>query len=228
MPTEDQTKEHTGKRHRSGGHGARDGATADHADTAGSAGITGSAGSEARDGLEPDRHREAEHLEAEHAEGHKHKPSRKEIATELERARAEAREAADKYLRVLADFDNYRKRVARENQERTRCANEDLIRRLLEVVDDMERALAASAGGTDFAGLRKGLELTYANLKEMLTREGLCAIKCIGERFDPNYHEAIMALEKEGAASDSVVDEVQRGYTLNGRVIRPSKVVVSK
>jgi molecular chaperone GrpE len=164
----------------------------------------------------------------EHPEGSKHKPSRKEIASELEHVKAEAREAADKYLRVLADFDNYRKRIARENLERTRCASEDLIGRLLEVVDDMERALAASEGGSDFQGLRKGLELTYANLKEVLAREGLCAIKCLGEKFDPNYHEAIMAQDSQGAASDSVVDEVQRGYTLNGRVIRPSKVVVSK
>jgi molecular chaperone GrpE len=211
VSTEDDTKDHTGKRHRSGAHGARDGAS------------VGSAGSEAHEDPGSDRQPEAEHPES-----HKHKPSRKDIASELERAKAEALEATDKYLRVLADFDNYRKRVARENGERIRCANEDLITRLLGVVDDMERALAASADDSDFAGLRKGLELTYANLKETLTREGLCAIKCLGEKFDPNYHEAIMALEKDGAASDSVLDEVQRGYTLNGRVIRPSKVVVSK
>ncbi len=151
-----------------------------------------------------------------------------EMVSELDALKAALEETKDRYLRALADFDNYRKRVARENEERTRCANEDIIGRLLEVVDNMERAFEASAEARDFEGLRKGIELTYLNLKEVLTKEGLCPIKCLGEKFDPNYHEAIMALDKEGAQPERVIEEVQKGYTLNGRVIRPSKVVVSK
>lgn len=151
-----------------------------------------------------------------------------ELTAEVERLGRDLEEARDKYVRVLADFDNYRKRVARESQERTRCANEELITRLLGVVDNFERAFQASEGSPDAQGLRKGLELTYAQMRDLLAREGLCPIECLGEKFDPSYHEAIMALEKEGAEGDKVIEEVQRGYTLGGKVIRPSKVVVSK
>jgi len=151
-----------------------------------------------------------------------------DLTREVETLKAEIENTKDRYLRALADFDNYRKRVARENDERTRCANENLIRRLLEVVDNLERAYAASAGSKDLEALRKGLELTLLSLREVLTREGLCPIDCLGGKFDPNYHEAIMAVEREGSQADSVIEEVQKGYVLNGRLIRPSKVVVSR
>lgn len=151
-----------------------------------------------------------------------------ELAAEVERLKAQIEETQDRYLRALADFDNYRKRVARENQERTRCANEDLIRRLLEVVDNMERALGAAQGAEDVEGLRQGLELTLVHMKDILTKEGLCPIECVGRKFDPNYHEAVMAVEREGAESENVIEETQKGYLLRGKVIRPSKVVVSK
>jgi molecular chaperone GrpE len=151
-----------------------------------------------------------------------------EMAQELDEVRAELEETKDKLLRSLADFDNYRKRVDRERRELTRCANEELIRKLLEVVDNIERALEAAGKTKDLEGFRKGIELIDEHLKDILTREGLCPISCVGESFDPNYHEAVMAIEKEGEESDKVVEEVQKGYTLDGRVIRASKVVVSK
>jgi len=172
-----------------------------------------------------------EHGQPKHETRHVRKELEKrveELSAEVEALGAEVKDAKDKYLRALADFDNYRKRIARENEERTRCANEDLIRRLLDVVDNLERAVGAAVESRDFDGLKKGLELTYASLKETLAKEGLCAINCLGEKFDPNYHEAIMAVAREGSESDSVVDEVQKGYLLHGRVLRPSKVVVSK
>lgn len=142
--------------------------------------------------------------------------------------RDELEEAKDKYLRALADFDNYRKRVAREKEQYIQCANEELIRNLLEVVDNLERALEASGKNTDYEALAKGVELTLQRLKDVLSGEGLCHIECLGLPFDPNYHEAVMALEKEGAEAETVIDETQKGYTLKGKVIRPSKVVVSK
>jgi molecular chaperone GrpE len=151
-----------------------------------------------------------------------------ELATERDKLKTEVSEIKDRYLRVLADFENYRKRVARDNEERTRCATEDLVGRLLDVIDNMERAVDASAEAKDFDGLRKGLELTYASLRYILAREGLCPIKCVGEKFDPNCHEAIMTREQAGTTDDNVLEEVQKGYTLKGKVIRPSKVVVSK
>jgi len=142
--------------------------------------------------------------------------------------RDELEEAKDKYLRALADFDNYRKRVAREKEQYIKCANEELIGNLLEVVDNLERALEASSKNTDYEALARGVELTLQNLKDVLSGEGLCHIECLGLPFDPNFHEAVMALEKEGAEAETVIDETQKGYTLKGKVIRPSKVVVSK
>ena len=150
------------------------------------------------------------------------------LSEELERVSSELDETKDKFLRGLADFDNYRKRVAREREQLVRCANEDLIKRMLEVVDNLERALDAAAETHDLGAFKKGVELIYEHLKEVLTKEGLCPIACLGETFDPNFHEAVMAIEKEGEDSDKVIEEVQKGYTLDGRVIRPSKVVVSK
>lgn len=165
----------------------------------------------------------------------RHKVSRKEresevekLSQELDKVRSELEDTKDRFLRGLADFDNYRKRVTREKEQLTKCANEELIKRLLEVIDNIERALEAASGSRDFEGFKKGIELIYEHVKGILSREGLCPIECVGEAFDPNYHEAVMALDKEDEESDRVVEEVQKGYTLDGRVIRPSKVIVSK
>jgi molecular chaperone GrpE len=170
----------------------------------------------------------------EHAK-RKHRHSKKELehevedlTAELERVTKELGETKDQLLRGLADFDNYRKRIAREREHMTKCANEDLIRKLLEVIDNIELALEAASDAKDFDGFRQGIELIYKRLNEILTKEGLCPIVCLGEDFDPNYHEAVMAIEAEGHDSEKVVEEMQKGYTLDGRVIRPSKVVVSK
>ena len=172
----------------------------------------------------------------EHA-GHKHKNKRskkelehevEELTAEVESTKKELAETKDQLLRGLADFDNYRKRIAREREHMTKCANEDLIRKLLEVIDNIELALEAASDAKDFEGFRQGIDLIYKRLSEILTKEGLCPITCLGEDFDPNYHEAVMAIEAEGTESEKVVEEMQKGYTLDGRVIRPSKVVVSK
>jgi molecular chaperone GrpE len=150
------------------------------------------------------------------------------LSQELDNARAELDDAKDRVLRGLAEFDNYRKRVVREREQLTKCANEELIKRLLEVIDNIERALAAAQETHDLKGFIKGIELIDQHMKDILTREGLCPIECVGADFDPNYHEAVMALEKEGVESEKVVEEVQKGYMIDGRVIRPSKVIVSK
>jgi molecular chaperone GrpE len=167
--------------------------------------------------------------------GRKCRPSRKDLeaeleglSQELEKVSAELEETKDRFLRGLADFDNYKKRVTREREQLVRCANEDLIKRMLEVVDNLERALAAASETEDLEGFKKGVELIYKHLREVLTKEGLCPIACLGEAFDPNFHEAVMALEKEGEEPEKIIEEIQKGYTLDGRVIRPSKVVVSK
>jgi molecular chaperone GrpE len=151
-----------------------------------------------------------------------------EPEAEIDVIRDELEEAKDKYLRALADFDNYRKRVAREKEQYIQCANEDIIKSLLEVVDNLERALDASGKNTDYQSLARGVELTLQRLKDILSGEGLCYIECMGLPFDPNFHEAVMAVEKDGAEAETVIEETQKGYTLGGKVLRPSKVVVSK
>ena len=168
-------------------------------------------------------------------EKRKHKHSKKELekeiedlSGELEGVKKELRETKDQLLRGLADFDNYRKRIAREREHMTKCANEELIRQLLEVVDNIELALEAASDAKAFEGFKQGIEMIYKRISEILSKEGLCPIACLGEDFDPNYHEAVMAIEAEGKESEKVVEEMQKGYTLDGRVIRPSKVVVSK
>lgn len=151
-----------------------------------------------------------------------------EPKAEIDVVRDELELAKDNYLRALADFDNYRKRVAREKEQYIKCANEELIKCLLEVVDNLERALETSGENSSYEALMKGVELTLNRLKDILSGEGLCQIECIGQPFDPNYHEAVMQVDTEGAGSETVVEETQKGYTLKGKVIRPSKVVVSK
>lgn len=190
-------------------------------------------GDEAAPDEGPDRRSRTE--EAAEKGKRKHRLSRKDLnqeidklSAELDEVKAELEGTKDRLLRGLAEFDNYRKRVAREREQLTRCATEDLIKRLLEVVDNVERALEAASGTDDFEGFKKGIELIYDHMKDILSKEGLCPITCLGEDFDPNYHEAVMAVEKEGTESEKVVEEIQRGYMLDGRVIRPSKVVVSK
>ena len=174
------------------------------------------------------------------AQGQKKRLSKKELETLvdelknqveslkglLEELKEELEQYKDKYLRLLAEFDNYRKRVLKEKEEYIKCANEELIKCLLEVLDNLERAIDASSGTTDYDGLRRGIELTYQHLKEILAREGLSPIECVGKKFDPNYHEAVMQVD--GEEPEKVVEEVQKGYTLKGKVIRPSKVIVSK
>ena len=151
-----------------------------------------------------------------------------EAVQEIDVVRAELEEAKDKYLRALADFDNYRKRVVREKEQYIKCANENLIKCLLEILDNLERALETSAENTSYEALRKGVELTYERLREIMAGEGVCYIDCLGKPFDPNYHEAVMQMEKEGEESERVIEETQKGYKLKDKVIRPSKVVVSK
>ena len=188
--------------------------------------------------MTPKKHKKGEEPEGEGdvleaGSGEREGPSASEEPAEVPRSeidvvRDELEEAKDKYLRALADFDNYRKRVAREKDQYIKCANEDIIKSLLEVVDNLERALETSGDNTSYEALRQGVELTLQSLRDILAREGLCLIECIGRPFDPNYHEAVMQMEKEGAESETVIEETQRGYTLKGKVIRPSKVVVSK
>ena len=132
----------------------------------------------------------------------------------------------DAYLRLAADFDNYRKRVAREHAELTTRANERLVNELLPVLDDLERALEAAAEHEE-AKLEEGVKLVHRSLAALLERHGLTEIDTEGA-FDPHVHEALLAQPAEGAEEGSVLQVLQKGYRLGEKVLRPARVIVAE
>jgi molecular chaperone GrpE len=142
----------------------------------------------------------------------------------------------DRLLRLAAEFDNYKKRMAKEFGYLIKNANENLILQLLDTLDNFQRALnsAPAKGGisnktsNDYENFHKGIELIYNHLKEILTKEGLREIEALGKPFDPNFHEAVTQAESEKYDEGVIIDEIGKGYMLNDRLLRASKVVVSK
>jgi molecular chaperone GrpE len=133
-------------------------------------------------------------------------------------------ETDDRLLRLAADFDNYKKRAARERQEYVQLANERLLAELLPIVDDLERALT-SAEQHEEAQLEDGVRLVHRSLASLLERHGVTTIETDG-KFDPHVHEALLSQPSE-AEEGSVIDVVQKGYKLGDRVVRPARVVVA-
>jgi molecular chaperone GrpE len=132
----------------------------------------------------------------------------------------------DAYLRLAADFDNYRKRVAREQAALAQRANERLLNELLPVLDDLERALEAAAEHEE-AKLEEGVRLVHRSLLGLVERHGLKEIETNGV-FDPHVHEALLTQPGEGAAEGSVLQVLQKGYRLGDRVLRPARVIVAE
>ena len=130
----------------------------------------------------------------------------------------------DRLLRLAADFENYKKRAARERQEYVQLANERLIAELIPILDDLERALAAAEQHEE-AQLEEGVELVHRSLAALLAHHGVTPIETEG-KFDPHVHEALLSQPSE-AAEGSVLDVVQKGYKLGERVVRPARVVVA-
>ena len=150
------------------------------------------------------------------------------IEEEIEIVEEPAPEPApdDSYLRLAADFDNYRKRVAREQVELTRRANERLLNELLPVLDDLERALEAAAEHEE-AKLEEGVQLVHQSLSSLLERHGLTEIVADGP-FDPHVHEALLTQPVDGAEEGDVLQVLQKGYKLGERVLRPARVIVAE
>ena len=135
-------------------------------------------------------------------------------------------EVDDRLLRLAAEFDNYKKRAARERQEYVALANERLVKELLPVLDDLERALQAAAEHEE-AQLEDGVRLVHRSLAQLLEREGVEEIDASGV-FDPHVHEAMLAQPSEEAESGDVLDVMQKGYKIGGRVVRPARVIVAE
>jgi molecular chaperone GrpE len=149
------------------------------------------------------------------------------LRSELEARTREAAEARDRYVRTLAEFDNYRRRTGREREEWRRQAQEELLREVLPVLDNFDRALAAPpARGADQA-FRTGVELIQRNFLAALERLGVRPFGAVGEPFDPTRHEAVGRVERRDVEDQTVVSEALRGYLLQDRVLRPAQVVVA-
>jgi molecular chaperone GrpE len=150
-----------------------------------------------------------------------------EIATlraQLEEAQARAAENLDGWQRALAEFQNYRKRIDRDRQGEQVAMKGDLIRKVLPVLDDLERALQNRPANDAWVG---GIELIQRKLQGILEAEGVQRIEAMGSQFDPNFHEAVAQEPSEGAGSGQVIEIMQQGYMLGDRVIRPAQVRVA-
>lgn len=150
------------------------------------------------------------------------------LEQKLKEAERLLQQKEDRFLRLAAEFDNYKKRVSREFAQVIRGANQDLISQLLHILDDFDRALESAKSTDDFESFHKGMEMISSNLQNLLGRQGLEAIEAKGERFDPELHEAVMQMASEEVEEGVILEEVNRGYKLNGKVIRHSRVVVSR
>jgi molecular chaperone GrpE len=156
-------------------------------------------------------------------------PAEPTLADQLVASRAEAQKNWDLYLRERADLENFRKRAQRDKEELGKFANEGILRELVPAVDNLERAIDhARQEGAGGETLLKGVELTLAQLQKALEKFGVVAIKSLGEPFDPARHEAMGQVESADQPANTVVQEYQKGYLLNDRLLRPALVMVSK
>lgn len=144
-----------------------------------------------------------------------------------EKTEEKADDGNEKYVRLMAEFQNYKKRVAKEKNDIREYATEKLVMELLPVLDNFERALAASAED-DPAGYAKGMELIFTQMVTELQKSGLAEVEAEGQNFDPTKHNAVMTEENEELESGKVSKVLQKGYALNDKVIRPSMVAVTK
>ena len=150
---------------------------------------------------------------------------------ELEKARAEAKESQDKYLRLYAETENYKKRMNRDSAEREKYYNEAIIKELLPVMDNLERALAhggevGEGGGSE--GILDGVRMVKKQFMDALSKFGVTEVVSVGLPFDPARQQAVMAVETGDYDEGVVVEELQKGFFLNDRILRPAMVTVSK
>ena len=133
-------------------------------------------------------------------------------------------EKKDRLLRLQADFDNFRRRSAKEREEISAVVTQNFCKDMLPLLDNFERAMAAET--KDVEAFQKGVEMIFTQFQEILKKNGLEHIEAIGQKFDPNFHQAVMRVEDPDKEDDTVAQEVQKGYMVKGRVIRPSMVQV--
>lgn len=151
-----------------------------------------------------------------------------DLQARLKEKEKEAAASYDRYLRTVADLENYKKRAARERSDYIKYANENILRDLFAVLDNMERAREHAAGSGDVDAFLEGLQMIQGQLGDLLAKYGVEAIKTEGSEFDPNFHEAVMQVPGSAEDNNKIAEEFQKGYMLNGRLLRPAKVSVTK
>ena len=149
------------------------------------------------------------------------------LEEQLEACRSESQENYDQMLRARAELENVRKRAQKEQQEFRQFQSMSMIRDLLPALDNLGRAIEAAAGSDSVEGLVQGVEMVRKQLADALARNSVKSIESVGKPFDPNLHEAVQQLPSADHPAMTVLQEVERGYTLHDRVVRPSKVIVS-
>lgn len=156
------------------------------------------------------------------------KMTKSELLEKINELEQETERNHDLYLRSEAEIENIKKRNQKDKEEWVKYANESLIKEILPVMDNLEMAISHSQNENSVQALREGVELTLKGLRDALGKSGLEEVKAEGEPFDPNYHHAVSEQADESVQSGIIIHELQRGYTLNKRLIRPAMVVVSK
>ena len=154
-------------------------------------------------------------------------PPQEDCAGLLAKREAEIKQLQDRILRLAAEVENTRKRLEREKLDGISYANEALLRELLPVIDNLERAIEHGENETDFQGFAEGIRMTLKGLLGALAKYGCAPFDAVGKAFDPNFHEALMQEENTDYPEKTVLRELQKGYTLRERLLRPASVIVS-
>jgi molecular chaperone GrpE len=153
----------------------------------------------------------------------------KALAAKLEAAEKEAGENYDRFLRISAEFENYKKRKDREGADFRKYANETLVKELLPVVDNLERAMETSVDHEDAVScILEGVDMTLKEILKVLEKFAVKAVDAVGNEFDPTYHQAVMQEASDTHPDNTVTKELQKGYTIHARLLRPAMVVVAK
>lgn len=162
----------------------------------------------------------------------KKKKKKDEVVEELQKALEEKEESLkelnNKLLYLQADFENFKKIKSKEKQDLLKFGNEVLIKELIPVIDNLERAVDHAGKSEEAKGLVEGIQITLNEFLKVLERSGVERVDAMGKKFDPNFHEALFQEDREDVEADTVTSEILKGYTLNGRLLRPSRVSVSK
>jgi len=171
---------------------------------------------------------QADNQEGETLESAPEKETPQTPEEKLEQAQSEAAAAHDRFLRASAELENYKKRTQKEMTEFKRFANASLVKEILGVVDNLERAVESSSGTNDEEQLAQGLDLTLKELLKIFKAFHVTPVESLGEKFDPRYHQAMMQEETSEHPENVVIRELQKGYLIHDRLLRPAMVVVSK